>query len=191
MGAGTQFYVIVYVVAGLVFLCAAVYLQATRQLAVSNAPNQEALAVEYKDFKLRTFYPIVGLFVIAFACMIAFPIFFVIHPEIAAISVRAPVRPQHVAISTPQQSDSGDPTLVVYRADEPVQYVVQGDRDHAPVTLQLLFDGSEAQAEISSQIPPKTLKVKRTGARSAEIIEEIDLPLLPSATPPPNKLTAR
>jgi hypothetical protein len=198
MPSSTWPYVVVYVAAGLLFLGAAVYLQATRNLAISNADGHDALAIQYKDFKLQTLYPVVALFVIAFACTIVVPIVIATRPPVpenGTISVRAPVRPRNVTISTPPRTESGDPTLLVYHADAPIEYVLQGDKQHTDVTVSFQFDGSAAdpRAEITSQIPAKSLTLRRIGTKAAEILDEIDLPLKVAAAPssPPNVLSRR
>jgi hypothetical protein len=167
-------------VAGLLFLGGAVYLQSTRSLALSNLqnPSTVALQAEFNGFKIQTFYPIVALFVIAAVCTIGMPAYYlfnVFHTDDVAIDLKVPVEPDEaipktIGMVSETLGSGGDVTLKVFKSETPFTYNISSDR-FGGATLEVWYDRatSTLHARQTDRYPAVLLDVPNVTSDSTEL----------------------
>jgi hypothetical protein len=195
---------IVYVIAGTFFLAGAIYMQVSRSLALSHAAENDALTISFGQFKLQTLYPIVALFVIAFATMVCIP-FYVYKTDADMAAQQANLAAQqaqaklasfcdpvtvHLNVTPPVLLTGGEqlfvneqPAVTVFKSSHPIDYVLAAGMNKPSMTVEFYFDPTSRAVFMTGV--PGTTKQKIDASRSDEVWSPtFSLPLA-SLTPQP------
>ena len=165
--------VLIYVAAGLLFAAGAVYLQATRSLALKGLKGDApALKLEFDKFTVQTFFPVVGLYVVALICAVGVPAYQNYtaskNPvDDSPVRVSIPIHPRaSLSLSIPESHiDTMYPVpLMVYKSHSPLEYSIGSDR-YKPITLLLSYERNGGEV---------ALVIESSGARQTKRLKALD-----------------